>query len=128
MRDRRQAHDIQLQHRQCRVQRAIHERALQSVAGVVDQDVDRNALLAKPPIQVDDCRNIRKIDLLHDDIDAVMLAQFLGEGFKSVQPARHQNQGMALRRVLAGELRAEAARCPGDEPVGSGCRPNDWLT
>src|SRR5881296_1165293 len=66
-------------------------------------------------MQVDDCRNIREIDSLHDDIDAVLLAQLLGESFKSVQPARDQNQRMALRRVLAGELRAEAARCAGDE-------------
>jgi len=85
------------------------------VAGVIDQDVDRNLSLAKPLMQVDDCRNIREIDLLHHDIDAVPLAQLLGEGFKSVQPARDQNQRMALRRVLAGELRAEAARCAGDE-------------
>jgi hypothetical protein len=85
------------------------------VAGVVNQDVDRNALLAEPLMQLDDCRNIRQIDLLHDDIDAVPLAQSVGEGFKSVQPARHENQRMALRGILAGEFLAEAARSAGDE-------------
>jgi hypothetical protein len=39
---------------------------------------------------------------LHDDIDGVLLAQFVGEGFEPVQPTRHQNQRVALRRVLAG--------------------------
>src|SRR5688572_3306229 len=66
-------------------------------------------------MQLDDGRNIREIDLLHDDIDTVLLAQSLGERFKSVQPARDHNQRMALRRGLAGQLRAEAARCAGDE-------------
>ena len=56
--DRGQARDIQLHHRQCRVQLAIQERALQSVAGVVDQDVDRNVPLAEPLMQLDDGRNI----------------------------------------------------------------------
>ena len=115
MGDRSQARDIQLQHRQCGVQRAIHERALQSVAGVVDQDVDRNASLADPPVQLDDRGNIREIDLFHDDIDAVPLAQCLGECLKSVHTARHQNKRMALLGILPGELLAEAARCAGDE-------------
>jgi hypothetical protein len=115
MSDRSQAHDIQLQHRECRVQRAIHECALQSVASVVDQDVDRNASVVDPLMQLDDCRNILQIDLLHDDFDAVPLAQCLGKCFKPVQPARHQNQRMALLGILAGELLAEAARCAGDE-------------
>jgi hypothetical protein len=49
-------------------------RLSRSKTGVVDQDVDRNALLAKAPWQLDDCRNIREIDLLHHDIDAVLPA------------------------------------------------------
>jgi hypothetical protein len=44
------------------------------MTGVVDQDVDRNALLAEVPMQLDDCRNIRKIDLIHHDVDAVLPA------------------------------------------------------
>ncbi len=56
--DRSQAYDIQLQHRPCRVQRAIHERALQSVAGVVDQNVDRYASLPEPLMQLDDCIHV----------------------------------------------------------------------
>ena len=70
---RRQARDIELHHRQRRVQLAIHERALQAVAGVVDEDVNRNASLAKSLMQLDDCRNIRKIHLLHDDLNAELL-------------------------------------------------------
>ena len=62
-------------------------------------------------MQFDDCRNIRMIDLLHDDFDAVLLAQCLGECFKPVQPARHQNQRMALLGILAGDFLAETSRC-----------------
>jgi hypothetical protein len=72
--DRGHARDVQLHHRQRRVQLAIHERALQSMAGVVDQDVDRNASLLEAPMQVDDGCNIREIDLLHHDVDAVLSA------------------------------------------------------
>jgi hypothetical protein len=35
------------------------------MTGVIDQDVDRNAFLAEAPMQLDDRRNIREIDLLH---------------------------------------------------------------
>jgi hypothetical protein len=52
----------------------IHEPALQSMAGVVDQDIDRNASLLEAPMQLDDCRNIREIDLLRRDVDAVLPA------------------------------------------------------
>ena len=110
-----QAGDIQLHHRQRRVQRASRNGALQTMTGVVDQNVDRNAALAEPLMQLGDCRNIRKIDLLHDDLNAVLPAQCLGEFLQPVQPARHQHQRMALSGILAGELRAEAARGAGDE-------------
>ncbi len=56
--DRSQARDVQLNHRQRRVQLAIQERPLQSVTGVIDQDFNRNTSLAESPMQLDDCRNI----------------------------------------------------------------------
>ena len=115
MGDRGQARNIQLHHRERGIQRAIKERALPSVTSVVDQDVDRNASFAEPLMQLDDCGKIREIDALHHDIDAVPLPQCLGECLKPVQPARHQNQRMALRGILPGELRAEAARRAGNE-------------
>ena len=80
----------------------IHERALQSMTGVVDQDVDCDALLADAPMQLDDCRNIRDIDLLHHDVDAVLPAECLGECLKPGEPARHQDQRVALLGILAG--------------------------
>ena len=85
------------------------------MSGVVDQDVNRNASFAQPLMQLDHCRKIREIDALHHDIDAVLLPQCLGECVKTIQPASHQNQRMALRGILPGELRAEAARRAGDE-------------
>lgn len=112
---RGQARNIQLHHRECGVQRAIEERALASVPGVVDQDIDRNASFAKPLMQLEDGSKIREIDALNHDIDAVLLPQCVGECVKAIQPARHQNERMAFRGRLAGELRAEAARGAGDE-------------
>ena len=74
MGDGGQARHIQLDHRQRRVQRGIQERGLQPVAGVVNQNVDRNASLTEPLVQLDDCCYIRKIYLLHNDINAGLLA------------------------------------------------------
>ena len=59
--------------------------------------------------------DIGKINLLHDDLNAVLLANGLGDGLKPVQTTRHQDQRMALLGVLAGELLAEATRCARDE-------------
>jgi hypothetical protein len=47
-----------LHHRQRVVQRAIEERALPSVTGVVDRDVDRNVSLAEP-LNLTDVRRAR---------------------------------------------------------------------
>ena len=55
-RHRGQAGDVQLHHREGRVERCIEERSLQSVAGVVDQDVDRDALVAQARMQLPNCR------------------------------------------------------------------------
>jgi len=44
------------------------------VASVVDQNVDLNSALMEPLMQLDDCRNIRKIDLLNNDFDAELLS------------------------------------------------------
>lgn len=52
------ARHIQLHHREGCVQLAIQEQTLQSVARVVDEDIDRNASLAEPLMQLDDRRNI----------------------------------------------------------------------
>ena len=113
--DRSQAHHIQLQHRQCRVQRAIHERALESVVGIVYQDVDRNPSLAKPLMQLDDGRNIRKIDLLDDDVDATSLAQLGRQRLQFLDAARHKNKRPTFCCVLPGELFAETTRRARDE-------------
>jgi hypothetical protein len=74
MGDRSQARHIQLQHCQCRVQLSIDERTLQSMAGVVDQDVDGNALVVEALMQLEDCCNVREISWLHHDLDAVLPA------------------------------------------------------
>ena len=85
------------------------------MARVVDQDIDYNAPLAKPLLQSDDCRDIGKINLLHDDFNAMLLAERFSESLQPVQPARDQNQRMALLGVLTGELLAKATRCAGDK-------------
>jgi hypothetical protein len=115
MSDGGQTRDIQLHHRQDRVERCVCKRALQSVAGVVDQNIDRNAALTETLLQANDCRNIGKIDLLYDDFRAVLLAECFSEVLQPVEPTSHQDQGMALFRVLTGELLAETARCARDE-------------
>jgi hypothetical protein len=53
-----QARDVQLHHRQQCVEWSIRKRTLQSVASVVDQDVDLNSPLTEPLMQLDDGRNI----------------------------------------------------------------------
>ena len=78
------------------------------MAGVVDQDVDLNAALTETLVQLDDRRNVRQIDLLHDDLDVELLSKRLGDSLKPVQPARDKNQRMALLGILAGELLAKA--------------------
>jgi hypothetical protein len=110
--------DVQLHHRQCRVERSVGKRTLQSVPGVVDQDVNRNAPLAQPLLQSDDCRDIGKVNLLHNDLNPVLLAEDFSESLQPVQAARDQNQRMALFGVLAGELLAKATGCAGDENPG----------
>jgi hypothetical protein len=85
------------------------------VTGVVDQDVNFNAPLAQPLLQSDDCRDIGKINLLHDDLNPMLLAECFSESLQPVESARDQDQRMALLGVLTGELLAEAARCSRDE-------------
>jgi hypothetical protein len=85
------------------------------MTGVVDQDIDGDATLAEPLVQLDDGRDVRQINLLHDDLGAEPAAQILAEGLEPVQPAGNQNEGMALLGILAGELLAETARCAGNE-------------
>ena len=121
MGDRSQARDIQLHHRQHSVERSVGERTLQSVPGVVDQDVNCNASLAKPLLQSDDCRDIGKINLLHNDLDAVFLANGFSDCLQPVESARDQDQRMTLLGVLAGELLAKTTRCAGDENPGFVC-------
>ncbi len=115
VRDSGQACDVQLHHRQRRIQLAIQERALQSVPGIIDQDVNFNASLAKSLLQSNDCRDIGKIHLLHNDLDAVLLAECFSESLQPVEPARDQNQRMALLGIVAGELLAKATGCASDE-------------
>ena len=101
-----QARDVQLHHRQHRIERSVRKWALQSMAGVVDQDVNRNVPLAESFLQSNDCRDIGKINLLHDDLNLVLLAKCFRESLQPVQPARDKNQRMALLGILAGELLA----------------------
>ena len=42
-------------------------------------------------MQLDNRRDIRKIGLLNDDLDAELLVQRLGEFLQPVQPARYQD-------------------------------------
>jgi hypothetical protein len=85
------------------------------VAGVVDQDVDRNPSLAKPLMQLDDGRNIRKIDWLDDDVDAMSLAQLGRQRLQFLDAARHKNKRPTLCGVLPSELFAETTRRARDE-------------
>jgi hypothetical protein len=88
------------------------------MTGVVDQDVDRNALLAEALMQLNDCRNIREIDLLHHDVDAVPPAQCVGECLKPVQPARHQDH-RTREWPCSAYWRANSSPKPLDAPVMS---------
>jgi hypothetical protein len=115
VRDSGQARDVQLHHRQHRVERSVRKRSLQAVTGVVDQDVNRNAPLVESFLQSNDCRDIGKIHLLHNDLNTVLLAECFREGLQPVQAARDQDQRMALLGILAGKLLAKATRCAGDE-------------
>jgi hypothetical protein len=85
------------------------------MAGVVDQDVDRNAPVTEARMESNNCRDIGKINLLNNDLDAVLLAQYFSEFLQPFEPARHQNQRMTFPGILAGELLAEATGRAGDE-------------
>src|SRR4051794_11546388 len=62
--DRGQARDIELHHGEGCIELAVDEGALQAVAGVIDQEIDLNATLMEPLVQLNDRRNVREIDLL----------------------------------------------------------------
>src|ERR1700756_5254519 len=66
-------------------------------------------------MQLDDGRNIRKIDLLDDDVDGIGLAQLGRQRLQLLEPARHQNKRPTLCGVLPGELFAETTRRARDE-------------
>ena len=70
---------------------------------------------AQPFLQSDDGRDIGKINLLNNDLNAMLLAEGFSESLQPVQAARDQDQRMALLGILAGELLAEAARCARDK-------------
>jgi hypothetical protein len=61
------------------------------MSSVVDQDVNRNAPLAESFLQSNDRRDIGKIDLLHDDLNTVLLTERFSESLQPVQAARDQN-------------------------------------
>jgi len=56
-----------------------------------------------------DGRDIGKINLLHDDLNAMLLAEGFSESLQPVKSPRHQDQRMTLLGVLPRELLAEAA-------------------
>ena len=85
------------------------------MTGVIDQNVDDNATRTKPFLQANDRRDIGKIDLLHHDLDAVLLPERFGESLQPVESPRYQDECMTLLGVLAREFLAEAARCARDE-------------
>jgi hypothetical protein len=95
--------------------RRVKEWSLQAMTGVVDQDLNRDSALAKACVQPGDGGNVRQIDLLHDDIGAVLLVQHRRQGLQSIEPACHQNQRVAPRRILPGELFAKTAGRSSDE-------------
>jgi len=43
-------------------------------------------------MQLDDARNIRKIDLLDDDVDAISFAQLGRQPLQLLDAARHENK------------------------------------
>ena len=130
MGDRGQARNIQLQHRQRRVQLAIHERALQSMTGVVDQDVDRNALLAKAPMQLDVVSLTAVTHIFAQDMRArgggkiLLVASLLAyqgvQNFAVYAAAKAYvlRLGEALHRELKRDGVTVTALCPGMSDTG----------
>src|SRR5580765_4574053 len=66
-------------------------------------------------MQLDDGCNVRQIDLLDDDVDAISLAQLGRQRLQLLDAARHENEWPALCGVLPGELFAETTRRARDE-------------
>ena len=66
-------------------------------------------------MQLDDGRNIRKIDLLDDDVDAISFAQLGRQPLQLLDAARHENKRPTLCSVLPGELLSETTRRARDE-------------
>ncbi|HMJ87190.1 MAG TPA: hypothetical protein VK504_28620 [Vicinamibacterales bacterium] len=66
-------------------------------------------------MQLDDGRDIREIDLLDDDVDAISLAQLGRQRLQFLEPARHKDKRPTLCGVLPGELFAETTRRARDE-------------
>jgi hypothetical protein len=88
---------------------------LQAVAGVVDQNIDRNSPIAESFMQAHGRRDIGEVNLLHHDLTAVLLAEGLGQSFQPVETTSDQDQRMTLFGVLSGKLLAETARCARNE-------------
>ena len=66
-------------------------------------------------MQLDDGCNVRKIDLLDDDVDAISLAQLGRQRLEFLDAARHEDKGPTVCGVLPGELFAETTRRARDE-------------
>ena len=59
-----------------------------------------------------------QVGLLHDDLDAPLLVQCGSQGLQPVEPARNQNQRVALGRVLPCKFLAKTTGCASDENPG----------
>ena len=112
---RRQAADVQIDHRLHTPLRHLDEAALLEHARAVDEDVDRDA----PPAQRRGERfggfGLREVGRNRDRLHAELICKRRGERFELVGAARNQHQVHAVAREATCQRLADARRRAGDE-------------
>src|SRR5262249_14414780 len=111
----RHSEHVELQHVEDLRKRLVNEASVEADARVVDQYVDWDPAPIKPRLQFSTRPTSRQIDSFYHDINAVVLAEVLGQSLHRLCATSRQYE---VRFTLCQKLRklnAETARCAGDQ-------------
>jgi hypothetical protein len=107
--------DIQLNHVDGLLDRRFQKIAVQTVAGIVHQDVDRYRLRIEVVFRAAGRAGLGQINRLDHHIHPVFSAEIGCKLFHRLLPSRRQYEIDLLRRQQICKLNAQAARCPRDQ-------------
>ena len=111
----RQRDDVELQHVRGARQRLPDELPVEAVSGIVDQQVDHQALRVRPGLEGRRSIGRGQVHRLHDDPHLVLAPQPLGQLFHRLRAAGHENHIGPLCGEEHRELHTKSARRAGDE-------------